>query len=188
MTQNSYKLIIFDVDYTLADPETGDLLPGVSDWFEAHGDGVQIAVASNQGGVGLRHWMEVEHFGRPRDFPTRDEIQVYLECVIARLPERFRPALTQNLRVCFAYQSKKSGKWSPTPGGCEGNPDWLPENRKPAPGMLRAAMQAAGAGSDETLMVGDSDDDQGAAAAATCAFAWADDFFGRKTDKEDSQP
>lgn len=49
--------------------------------------------------------------------------------------------------------------------------------RKPRPGMLVAAMLAHCAGPRETLMVGDMEADRGAAEAAGCNFAWAQDYF-----------
>lgn len=52
------------------------------------------------------------------------------------------------------------------------------ECRKPAPGMLKALMEAFHASPDETIMIGDMESDRQAAHAAGVAFmeAWA--FFG----------
>ena len=50
--------------------------------------------------------------------------------------------------------------------------------RKPAPGMLHAAMRTAGAAPGETLFVGNAESDAAAARAAGVAFAWASDAFG----------
>ncbi len=50
--------------------------------------------------------------------------------------------------------------------------------RKPAPGMLHAAMRYAGAAPHETLFVGNAESDAAAARAAGTAFAWAWDAFG----------
>jgi D-glycero-D-manno-heptose 1,7-bisphosphate phosphatase len=49
---------------------------------------------------------------------------------------------------------------------CPHGPDDGCDCRKPAPGMLRQAMRDLGFGLDEVVMIGDSDADMGAAAAA----------------------
>ena len=50
--------------------------------------------------------------------------------------------------------------------------------RKPAPGMLHAAMRVAGVSAHETLFVGNAESDAAAARAAGVAFTWAWDAFG----------
>lgn len=50
--------------------------------------------------------------------------------------------------------------------------------RKPAPGMLVAAMRHAGARPDATLFVGNAASDEAAARRAGVRFAWAWDVFG----------
>ncbi|HUR95350.1 MAG TPA: HAD-IIIA family hydrolase [Gemmatimonadales bacterium] len=52
------------------------------------------------------------------------------------------------------------------------------ECRKPRPGMLDRIMVFYGVAADATAMVGDSEADQGAAAAAGVAFIHASDLFG----------
>jgi D-glycero-D-manno-heptose 1,7-bisphosphate phosphatase len=49
--------------------------------------------------------------------------------------------------------------------------------RKPSPGMLTSIMEEVGVGPDRTLFVGDRPEDEEAALAAGCCFAWAQDFF-----------
>ncbi|MBZ0294352.1 MAG: HAD hydrolase-like protein [Anaerolineae bacterium] len=177
-----YKLIIFDLDGTLVvDRESSELLPGVLDWFTEHHAQQRIAIATNQGGVGLRYWMEVEKFGRPQKYPTEDRIWSRVDAVQAQLPGGPYPA-----NACFAYQNRK-GIWSPTPPDKRGQPEWSPDCRKPAPGMLRRAMtEAEIANPADCLMVGDRVEDQLAAQAAGCAFQWAWEFFGRE--KPDEAP
>lgn len=51
--------------------------------------------------------------------------------------------------------------------------------RKPNGGMLKLAMQFVGAEKAETVMVGDRDEDEQAAAAAGVKFIHADEFFER---------
>jgi D-glycero-D-manno-heptose 1,7-bisphosphate phosphatase len=57
------------------------------------------------------------------------------------------------------------------------NPRWQTDWRKPLPGMLVEAMKDAGVAPEETLFVGDREEDRQAASAAGCAFRWAKDFF-----------
>lgn len=179
MIATKAKLIIFDIDGTLADRDTNQLLPGVVDFFEKAGREFRFALASNQGGVGLRLWMETEGFGEPEKFPTEALVQSRIADLMNRLPP-----LGDNdpiAYISYAYQSRTSGLWSPVPAGKENDLEWLPRCRKPAPGLLIQAMNDARVMEQETLMVGDSTDDQGAAEAAGCHFEWAYTFFGRNT-------
>jgi len=175
----NYKLIIFDVDGTLVPfvhrttlwVESDILLPGVLEWFERWASRYTIAIATNQGGVGLRHWMETDGFGEPEKYPTEEAVRARLERIVKQLPGRI------DVNICFAYQSKKTGLWSPTPKGAV-RLEWEPNSRKPAPGMLLRAMETAGVSPQETLMVGDDiDDDVRAAMKAKCEFMFAQEFF-----------
>lgn len=176
MDQQKAKLIIFDIDGTLADRDTHELLPGVREWFDRFANDFLIALATNQGGVGLRHWMETEGFGKPEDFPTEEQAREHIHIVADKLI----PGGIENdalvYYVCFAYQSKKSGKWSPAKNA---NHEWKREYRKPEPGMLLLAMQDMQARPGQTIFVGDSDEDREAAKAAGCHFQEANWFFQR---------
>lgn len=173
------RLIIFDVDGTLADFQSGVLLPGVTEWFAAHGQEQIVALVSNQGGVGLRLWMETNKFGQPEQYPTEEQARNHIAAVQAQLPVSTRAYL------CFAYQSKKSGQWSPLPDGTsENDPEWNPQYRKPRPGMLLQAVREAGCSRDTALMVGDSEEDRLAAESAGITFEWAATFFGRGQERK----
>lgn len=167
------KLIIFDIDGTLADWKTHELLPGVKEWFDANAPTTNIIGASNQGGVGLRYWMEKEGFGEPMRYPRSSNANEHFEAVQANLDHEFK------VLRCYIYQSQK-GLWSPVPNGYEDADEWRQDWRKPAPGMLLEAVRIFGVEPQEALMVGDSAEDQEAANRAGCAFAWADDFFDRR--------
>lgn len=171
------KLIIFDIDGTLADWKTHELLPGVKAWFDANAPTTNIIGASNQGGVGLRHWMEFNGFGDPMRYPRIADVDEHFAAVQERIGHEFK------VLRCYAYQSQK-GLWSPTPVGYDDACEWRQDWRKPAPGMLLEAMRIFNTEPNETLMVGDSHEDQDAADFAGCAFAWADDFFGRREDSQ----
>lgn len=183
------KLIIFDLDTTLVQKWTDNLLPGVAEYFQRN-DLPSIAIATNQGGVGLGYWMHKENFGNPDKYPTENETMYRLI--------RLARSLNAKLYVSFAYRSKK-GNWSPIPNSETGyvthyssdsgsppwNQDWNAKHswekdwRKPSPGMLLEAIKDSNAAPANTLMVGDSEDDHLAAEAAGCSFIHANDFFNR---------
>jgi HAD superfamily hydrolase (TIGR01662 family) len=173
------KLIVFDVDGTLAKKFTLDLLPGVRQFFELLFKGgcphaPKAAIATNQGGVGMRHWMEVGGFGKPKTFPTHQEIDERMQALVSKLGGESKMPVYASYRLLT-----KQGKWTPVPVEEQDNPRWRREWRKPLPGMLLQAMKEAGTSPHETLFVGDREDDRGAAQAAGCAFEWAEDFFGK---------
>jgi len=163
-----YDLHIFDVDGTIAERDTTDLLPGVAEWFAANQ--TAVALATNQGGVGLRHWMIEGNFGDPSKYPDEIDVKVRMRKLRKKLGIR-----SSNVFISFAYQSKTSGKWNPVVQAAD--EEWSQEWRKPSPGMLIAAMRRNGAKS--AVMVGDSDEDRAAARAAGIDFIHANEFFGR---------
>ncbi len=168
-----YELYIFDVDGTIADRDTNELLPGVAEWFAVNAP-KEVAFATNQGGVGLRHWMESEGFGEPEKYPTESQIYARLHQLRKKL---IKPETTFNVCVSFRYQSKSSGKWSPRPHGTEGDTRWDKESRKPQPRMIHDAIYREGL--ENAVMVGDSEEDRQAAANAGIDFVLADEFFRR---------
>ena len=171
------KLIIFDVDGTLAEQFTLDLLPGVKQFFEllSRGDcphAPKAAIATNQGGVGMKYWMEKGGFGKPEKYPTPEEIDERMQELVKMLGG------DSGLPVYVSYRFvTKQGKWVPLPPEQADNPRWQQDWRKPLPGMLLQAVQDAGVEPGETLFVGDREEDQAAAQAAGCVFVWAKDFF-----------
>lgn len=168
-----------------------------------------VAIATNQGGVAMHEWIEREnslgghempstgeHRARQRRekqnrYPTQAQVEERMRELTARLDAAFRGGASEGgtseggasqgaaMRwyAAYAYQNKL-GHWIPTQGH-EDDPRWSQDWRKPAPGMLRQAMQDANVPPEQTLYVGDSDDDQKAAEAAGCGFRLARDFFAR---------
>lgn len=170
-----YELYIFDVDGTLADRDTNELLPGVAEWFVDNER--PCAFATNQGGVGLRYWMETGNFGSPDEMglPTEDDVWDRLHELNRVLGNGDILALAS-----FVYQSKTTLKWSPVP---ERYDDFLPltwrkDWRKPCGGMIAYAKEYFHI-SQSVVMVGDSPEDEQAAKDAGVDFLHADVFFGR---------
>jgi HAD superfamily hydrolase (TIGR01662 family) len=177
---NRYNLVIFDIDGTLADRDTSVLLSGVFNWFSEltlHYK-YKLALATNQGGVGLRYWMEKDGFGNPGGYPDAREAAAHIASVISQLPQQLHMQLRNHVYMSFAYRSKKTGVWGAVPPGA--NQRWRQDWRKPAPGMLLQAMRDYGVVAQHTLMVGDRDEDHKAAIAANCSYMHRDTLFGDK--------
>jgi phosphoglycolate phosphatase-like HAD superfamily hydrolase len=189
-------LYIMDVDGTIAMSYSDELLPEAAKFFAGFDwEKDKLALATNQGGVGLRYWMEQGGFGEPEEKPTAEQVQARLEKLRSQIVGKQIERCP--IFVSFAYQSKKSGKWAPTPYDLSGRDliatatsddpmvkhipvipnEWREDWRKPAPGMLLAAMKHFGETPENTVMIGNSDDDKGAAAAAGVRFIDEFEFF-----------
>lgn len=179
-----HKLYIFDADGTLVEPWSIELLPGVEDWFRSIGalDSINrpaIAIASNQGGVGCRYWMETGNWGDPEQFPTEEQADTMYRDLGTSLGRLARTGIA--VYTAFAYQSKK-GNWGPTPPNTRYINSWSQDWRKPSSGMLLQAMTLFSgwiSSPRDVLMVGDSEEDRLAAKAAGTEFMLADEFFVR---------
>ena len=188
--QTNYRLIIFDVDSTLVARNSIELLPGRGEFFREPADAdLQIALASNQGGVGFRHWLEMggppwfvekspeEQAIQLAVYPTQSEVVARLQAVAAAV--KGVSGTWPASYASYAYQFK-DGRWTPTPDGEQGNLCWSQEWRKPNPGMLVKAMNDFKVSPLRTLMIGDRDEDAAAATAAECMFVWTMDFFAER--------
>lgn len=171
------RLIIFDVDGTIADRDSDQLYEDAAHYFSYGEQQHYWALATNQGGVGLRLWMEAEGFGEPENYPTEKDITRRLYALTEQIAPDGDDGREVTWYVCYAYQSKKSGKWAPV--GDKSLCEWQHEFRKPAPGMLIQAMGEYECQGLDTLMVGDGEEDLHAAEAAGVHFLTADTFFGR---------
>lgn len=164
--------IIFDLDDTIVERNSSQLLPGIKEWWQTNQEFRVLGIITNQGGIGLRFWMEQNHFGTPDKYPTQESFKLRMSEVFCNLGNEV-PCY-----AAFRYKSKK-GIWSPVPLGREHDPAWSMGWRKPSPGMLIAAMQHAGVLPEETLYVGDQREDELTAAAAGCLYESAASFFKR---------
>lgn len=159
-------LLIFDVDGTLADRESGQLLSGVQQFFallpHARNRPV-VALATNQGGPACRD------AGWGDRYPSLAEVEHRYGQLAAQMGAR--------LYMSLVYQAR-GGLIIPA-GLATDDPRLNPAWRKPAPGMLVQAMRDAGVRPRDALMIGDRPEDQQAAAAAGCYFQWSQKFFAR---------
>lgn len=157
------RLYIFDKDGTLIDPgrtknrpaNTPDeqaLLPGVAEKISILRKRSMIAIATNQGGVAWG-FISVDQARRLVEDAAQKigGVDAYAFC-----PHDSRAANSPYANPVYAI-----------PCTC----------RKPQPGMLLGIMKRLSVCSDETIFVGDSEDDRLAAEAAGCRFVWAKDFF-----------
>jgi D-glycero-D-manno-heptose 1,7-bisphosphate phosphatase len=156
-------LIIFDKDGTLIrylnghpanSPEEQALLPGVAERIANLKDrGCKIAIASNQGGVAWGFISHSQAEALMADAAAKTGADAWIFC-----PHDPRAAGKPGANEEYAI-----------PCSC----------RKPEPGMLMKLMQQFGASPDETLFVGDREEDREAARRAGVRFMWAERFFSR---------
>lgn len=105
-----YTRYLFDLDGTLVPFDGRTLYPDAAQWFADHPDATWM-ICTNQGGIGLRLWMEAGGFGDPGKYPTFEDFHERIE---ALFPQMNGFALGTRVVMCARYQSKK-GEWSPLP-------------------------------------------------------------------------
>ncbi len=171
MTPPPYKLAIFDVDGTLTEikPEVRARQPKLSTpnqlgeqqprpsvvekLAELRANGMRFALATNRGGVAFGY----------TSYQTALAI-VQEAAQLCGIPDAL-------IYVC-PYHAKANGP--------RANQQYARDSdcRKPKPGMLLEAMQAAGVTPQETFFVGDYETDYEAAKNAGVDYFWADLYFG----------
>ncbi|MBE2200439.1 MAG: HAD hydrolase-like protein [Anaerolinea sp.] len=164
-------MAIFNLDGTLVRPLTYELLPGVQTWFGMRPTRLAVAIATNQGGVAMRHHYAYDTL-RHSQYPTAEKAgqRVFQVARLLNIP----PSL---VFMSFAYKFSE-GIWVDTPRESLGNERWSRNWRKPNAGMLMAAIGRSHASPQQTVMIGNSDDDRLAAARAGVTFIPAKTFFG----------
>lgn len=164
-----YKLYLFDLDTTLTESISGKTFPqGVDDrkWMpgrldrlkELQGQGKKTCIVTNQGGAawGFLNSQDMDKF--LAILCEHGKIDRYLAC--------YRDTGEK------AKASERTDKALTVPEYYKGF-----DRRKPGPGMLIEAMEHFGIDRQDTVMVGDREEDKGAAEAAGCDFQWAWDYF-----------
>lgn len=153
---NRQTLWIFEIEKVLVrELPTGRLrrpfalMMGVADWFGRAGvEGANVAICTNQGGVGLRYLQQQRGWGNPASLPTQQEVVEAVRRLADLLEEIAGPKLNLRSYISFAYQTKRG--WGPVPlvyGDSILEPadrvkaSWRQDWRKPAYGMLAAAWR-----------------------------------------------
>lgn len=175
------SVYIFDIDGTIADRGSSDTYSWFNEWLRRQrGEDVVIALASNQGGVGLRYWMESDGFGNPDVLPTESEIVARVDAISGAIMF-WTGGLRPIIALSYAYQAKETGLWGPIPPDKQADLYWQPTSRKPNIGMIRliqyGVLQRGFANDCNMLFIGNSDEDEAAARAA--GIGWCDEeaFF-----------
>jgi|ERR1041385_262852 HAD superfamily hydrolase (TIGR01662 family) len=165
-----YSLYLFDLDSTLTESISGKTFPenmhdrqlmsGRQEKIEElHVQGKKLCVVTNQGGAA---W----------GFVDTGKFTLWLEnfCNVLDIDKFF---------ICYrdtgekARASERTIKELTVP---EYYKDW--DRRKPGPGMLIEAMDHFNVSRENTLMVGDREEDRLAAENCGCSFQWSWEFFG----------
>lgn len=179
ISEKQITLLCLDVDGTIVESnQSSVLLPAAAEFFsKLDPEKIKVALVTNQGAVGLKHWMATNGFGDPNSLPSQDEVEKRLETITNKSKEIFKGEI--KLFMAFRFQSK-TGRWGPAPFKDKDDLRWQQDWRKPNPGMIVAAMKWAGIGffnKTKVLMVGDMDTDEGAAKSAGVMFKRAPQFF-----------
>lgn len=153
------RLIIFDMNGTLTntpflDKQPLHVLPHVQSILSRLPQKLKLSLVTNQGGVAFGYTTEEE--------VTREVAEI---------------AKTLNIpyyAISFAHPSPKIGYEQ------YATSEQL-ARRKPQAGMLIEAMHFYDIDPQDTLMVGDSEEDEQAAKAAGVRFEWANEFFEKIT-------
>lgn len=167
----NYKLILFDIDGTVADRDSVEIYPSVKRFVESLDPSVNVAFITNQGGPACRRagWEFSD------TFPTQVGVQARLDNLMKQIYDLrdMRPSLY----VAWVYQAKNGDVFG-LAGRVKDESDkkralyW----RKPGPGMILQACLDSSTNPANTLMIGDRPEDRGAAEAAGVAFRHVDDI------------
>ena len=169
------RMYLFDIDGTVANRETGELLPGVEEFFENLPEGTAVALVTNQGGPACHD----AGWAYSSNFPPLSKVEAQYAAIAKKL------GCGDRLYMCLAHQLK-DGRWIYPAGLSDGDPRLDHEWRKPRHGMLIKAMaDAGGIDPKHVMMVGDRPEDREAARTAGVWFTDADVFFGREPEGDD---
>lgn len=166
-----YKLYIFDRDGSLVLPRSGNKFPeNASDWawipgrrekvHELISQGKKTAYATNQGGIAFGYMPEHEMMQELAKFAFEGQFTTGRVCF------SHPDAIIERYKVpCNVQKDITNGKAAPD------------TRRKPGPGMLLEITQELGIAPEDTVFIGDHEEDEQAARNAGIAFVHADQFF-----------
>lgn len=168
---DNQTMVVFDMDGTLADRDTAELLEGRQEWFQKNEGRFKYALATNQGGVAIAHLKESRGESRGK-FPNQKDVENHVGKV--------QSALGTNMPTykSYAFKDRDSGEWI-VPEGEENNPSWNESYRKPKGGMIEAAV-ADQNHTGPVVYIGDRSEDVSASLNANASFASADEFFSQR--------
>ena len=164
-----YKLILLDIDGTIVDRNSTVVYPEALDFFAR--TSADIAFVTNQGGPACHD----AGWDFSDKFPSFEQVETRLKTIIESIPM----SASYGLYVCYAYKQKNGVVIVPKSVKSAFSASIKEISRKPEPGLLYWAMGDFEVQPHEVLMIGDRDEDKGAAYSAGVAFAWADEFLGR---------
>lgn len=157
------ELLLCDLDGTLAVKWKKELLPGVQS--ELARVDRPVAIVTNQGGVHARYaWEQRGNEERAAPYPTLETIQERITEISRRVPQVER-AYAALFVGHYGYEMPEPAPdvVVELPTGILFHASWRPAWRKPETGMLQQACHDFGVLPADALMLGDSEDDQGAA-------------------------
>jgi hypothetical protein len=174
-----FKLICLDIDKTLVPFNGIDIYPAMAkrlrelrEEADKNHELLYFALVSNQGGPAC---FDAGWGNSSRQYPEYNEVLVRLQLIKEDLEAIVDSEV--KLYACFAYKSKDGTIYLPEVLKSQRNTVNWEHMRKPGPGMIEQAMADYKVSFTETLMVGDSQDDYGAAKAARVTFMWVEDFI-----------
>lgn len=170
------RLVLFDRDGTLTKPASGATFPKSIDdqqWMqgrlerlrELREQEMKTAIITNQGGAAWGIFTP--------------------DAMCEMLSRQCEEAIINAFFVCFHDTSEKAQQRAKIKGltgneDCQGYAALYKgyHRRKPGPGMLLEVMDYFGVGCENTLMIGDREEDRLASEAASCNFMWSWIYFG----------
>ena len=187
------QLILADLDGTLAVKWKNDLLPGRQ--AELRQLDRPVAIVTNQGGVHARAaWDARGDSKKASEYPTIERIKERVLAVSELIPQIKRAYAAFYVgHDGYAFPEDTTDVISTLSNGLEFHASWQPYWRKPSPGMLFQACCDMGVSPADALMLGDREDDRGAASRLGVPFImvnstmWESDFFDRAVDRQKNE-
>lgn len=153
----SYELIIFDVDGTLVTTKSGATFRKTADdwqWLPGRREKLQDLRAS-----GVKLAVATNQGGVAFGYMQAQD-------VTSAIVHMAREASVSAVEICYTHPKARLEEYR-----------MESDRRKPGPGMLQTLIHDAGVEPQNTLMVGDREEDRLAASVAGVDFQWADTFF-----------
>lgn len=183
---HNIHLAIFDMDDTLLKQNEQIPVNGVEhalDNLALLGTLTSCAIATNQGGVSVRIDMQERQHLAPekyQNYPTMVQAQLRVAGAQTLLQKHLH--IEPSSYISYAFQNSKNGRWTDLPSIAYDQfgqvlPEWQQSWRKPNAGMLLQAMEDDHVSPEQTLMIGDREEDSLAAERAGVRFLHINDFI-----------